>query len=107
MRWHVIWGGPYARCHVGRDAAGEFIVWRARLADPMFECFEELDRTYANSQLFAEDSRRLAAEGWMISRVTERKAQQSIVARMRNTHEPRFKVTYERLVRHGTDGAES
>jgi hypothetical protein len=79
------------------------------LASPtqLLECFEELDRAYPNPQSFAEDSRRLAEDGWMIARVTERRAQQSIIARILSAPEPRFDVTYERLVRHPGIGTET
>jgi hypothetical protein len=69
------------------------------------ECFELLDRAYANRQTFADGSRRLAEEGWMIARVSERHEQQSIIARILGTPETHFDVTYERLVRHVADEA--
>jgi len=39
--------------------------------------------------------------------VTERRAQQSIIARILSAPEPRFDVTYERLVRHPGIGTET
>ena len=63
---------------------------------------EELIESYDSPEEFACASRRLAEQGWMIARVSERRVPRSALARLLKPLASHLEVSYERLVRQPT-----